>query len=258
MILTIDIGNTTIHGGVFKNDELILQFRKTSQLRASSDEIGLFLKTVLRENGIDPDNIRDIALCSAVPDADYSLRSACIKYFNLTPFQIQAGVRTGLKIQYHNPLEVGADRIANAIGATHLYPGRNLIIVDFGTATTFCVVSKGKDYKGGIIIPGIQISMEALEERTARLPAVEITSRNMVLGRSTVESIQSGLFFGQIGVVKELKNRITQEIFPGETPMMIGTGGFSTLFRDEKLFDVIIPDLVLQGLNFALKLNRPS
>lgn len=256
MILTIDIGNTTIHGGVFKNDELILQFRKTSQLRASSDEIGLFLKTVLRENGIDPDNIRDIALCSAVPDADYSLRSACIKYFNLTPFQLQAGVRTGLKIQYHNPLEVGADRIANTIGAIHLYPGRNLIIVDFGTATTFCVVSKSKDYKGGVIIPGIQISMEALDERTARLPAVEITSCDTVVGRSTVESIQSGLFFGQIGVVKELKNRITQEIFPGETPMMIGTGGFSILFREENLFDVIIPDLVLQGLNFALKLNK--
>lgn len=256
MILCLDIGNTLIYGGVFQDEKLILQFRKPSQYRASSDEAGLFLKGVLRENDIEPLAIKQIAMCSVVPDADYSIRSGCIKYFNMTPFQLQVGVRTGLKIKYHNPHEVGADRIANAIAGVELYPDRNLIIVDFGTATTFCVISKEKEYLGGIILPGIRISMEALEKQTAKLPPVEIKACNRVVGQSTTESIQSGLYFGQIGTVKEIKSLITEEAFHGDVPYMIGTGGFAYLFNRVKLFDVIIPDLVLQGLYHTLKLNQ--
>lgn len=256
MILCIDVGNTQIHGGVFRNNELILQFRKTSRQEFSSDEIGIFLKNVLRENNVEPESISGISICSVVPDLNHSLRAGCVKYFNKEPFFLKPGVRTGLKIKYRNPLEVGADRIANAIAAVNIFPNKNLIVVDFGTATTFCAINKNKEYLGGIILPGIKISMEALESKTAQLPVVEIKEMNEVIGRSTVESIQSGLYFGQIGMVKELKARIIEEAFKDETPVVIGTGGFSRLFESAKLFDILIPTLVLDGLYLAFNMNR--
>jgi|TARA_B100000315_G_scaffold260919_1_gene327340 type III pantothenate kinase len=256
MILCLDIGNSNIHGGVFDQDNLILQFRKTSQgTKTTSDEFGLFLTSVLRENGVDPGTIDHIALCSVVPDADYSIRNGCIKYFNLTPFQLQPGAKTGLDIKYRNPLEVGSDRIANAIAATHAFPDKNIIIVDFGTATTFDILSSDREYLGGVILPGIRISMEALESRTARLPSVEIVRKNEIVGRSTIQSIQSGLYFGQMNSVKGIIGQITSESYNGSPPLVIGTGGFANLFEEEKLFDEIIKDLVLQGLYLALKMN---
>ncbi len=255
MTLCLDVGNTQIHGGVFDGDKLKMQFRRTSEFRASSDELGMFLRAVLRENDVDPDTVKQIAMCSVVPDAIYSLRNACIKYFNKTPFVLQAGVKTGLKIKYRNPLEVGADRIANSIAASALYPGENIIIVDFGTATTFCAINGDHEYLGGVILAGLRISMEALETRTAKLPSVEIVSLKETLGRSTVESIQSGLYFGNIGMVKEIKARLIEECFAGAKTRVIATGGFSSLFEKANLFDKIIPDLVLKGLNHALQMN---
>lgn len=258
MILCLDVGNTQIHGGIFEKDELVFQFRKSTTKNSSSDEIGMFLRQILRENDFELENISDISICSVVPDANYSLRNGCVKYFNLNPFFLQPGVKTGIKIKYYNPAEVGADRIANAIAAVHQFPNKNLIIVDFGTATTFCAVTKEKDYLGGVIVPGIRTSMEALEERTAKLPKVEIVPINKVIGKSTIESIQSGLFFGQIGIVKEIKNRIIKEAFTDEAPVVIGTGGFSHLFVDEKIFDILVPNLVLEGLNILVKMNNSN
>jgi type III pantothenate kinase len=256
MILALDVGNSQIFGGVFnEKEELQLRFRKTSKSGASSDEIGVFLRTVLRENDLDPADIQQIVMCSVVPDVVHSLKNACKKYFNLNPFLLQAGVKTGLKINYRNPLEVGADRIANSIAATHLYPKKNLIVVDLGTATTFCAISKGRDYLGGSILSGMRLNMEALESQTAKLPSVEIIASSEALGRSTVESIQSGLFFGHVGAMKEITSRISKECFDGEKPFVIGTGGFSSLFEKHKVFDAIHADLVLQGLLLALKLN---
>jgi type III pantothenate kinase len=258
MILSLDVGNTTIHGGVFLGDQIKVQFRRTTDSRASSDELGVFLRGALRENGIDPAEVKQIAVCSVVPDAIYSLRGACMKYFNINPFLLQAGVKTGLRIKYRNPLEVGADRIANAIAGTHLYPNQNLIIIDFGTATTFCAIDKEREYLGGVILAGLRISMEALETKTAKLPPVEIVQLKQALGRSTIESIQSGLYFGQIGMVKEIKGRLHVECFgddPANKPKILATGGFSGLFDKADLFDVTIPDLVLQGLHIALRLN---
>jgi type III pantothenate kinase len=255
MILCLDVGNTQIHGGVYKDEELISQFRKTSRQQFSSDEFGVFFRSVLRESKIDPDLIKDISICSVVPDLNHSLRNGCLKYFSKNPFFLRPGVKTGLKIKYRNPLEVGADRIANAIAAIHLYPNKNLIIVDFGTATTFCVINKSKEYLGGIIIPGLKISMEALENQTAQLPIVEIRKVEDVIGKSTVESIQSGLYHGQIGMVRELKSKITKEAFKDEDPVVLGTGGFSRLFEYENLFHKIIPTLVLQGLHQAYLMN---
>lgn len=255
MILCIDVGNTQIHGGVFDGKELLLQFRKTSRQQFSSDEVGIFLRSVLRESKLEPDLIKDISICSVVPDLNHSLRNGCLKYFNTEPFFLKPGVKTGLKIRYRNPLEVGSDRIANAIAAMNLYPNKNLIVVDFGTATTFCVINKSKEYLGGIILPGIKISMEALESKTAQLPIVEIKETEEVIGKSTVESIQSGLYHGQIGMVRELKTKIIKEAFHDENPVIIGTGGFSRLFENAKLFNAVIPTLVLEGLNYAYLMN---
>lgn len=255
MILCLDVGNTQIYAGLFEQDKMVLSFRKNSKSGASSDETGIFLRTAIRENGFDPAKIKQIAICSVVPEVIYSLRGACMKYFNINPFILQAGVKTGLKIKYRNPLEVGADRIANSIAATHLYPGKNLILVDLGTATTFCAVTKDKDYLGGSIVAGLRLCMEALESKTAKLPSVEIVSMHEALGRSTIESIQSGLYYSHLGTIKELTERITKECFQGEKPMVIGTGGFSYLFEKEKVFDEIVPDLVLKGMLIALQHN---
>jgi type III pantothenate kinase len=256
--LALDVGNAHIFGGVFNQEHLTVRFRKASRPAGSSDELGLFLRGVLRENGLDPASISQIALCSVVPEIVYSLRSCCRKYFGLDPFILQAGAKTGLKIRYRNPLEVGPDRIANAIGALHLYPNRNIIIVDFGTATTFDVVSAAREYLGGMIVPGIRIAMESLEKNTARLPTVEIVPPGDLIGRSTVEGIQSGLYYGNRAMVRELTREIREQAFGEELPVVIGTGGFSRLFERERLFDAVLPDLILVGLERALLLNADA
>lgn len=258
MILCLDVGNSQIFGGVFDSEKLEMTFRKTSKTGSSSDEIGLFLRSVLRENQIDPDLIQHIAICSVVPDVVHSLRNACLKYFNVTPFLLQPGIKTGLKIKYRNPVEVGADRIANSIGATYLYPGKNLILVDFGTANTFDAVTKERDYLGGIITAGLRISMEALEMKTAKLPTVEILEPESVIGRSTIENIQSGLYHGNLAMIEGLVDRISKEAFPKEKPFVVGTGGFARLFEKSEAFDVILPNLVLVGVYQALKMNPES
>jgi type III pantothenate kinase len=256
MLLTLDVGNSQIFCGVYDGEELRVTFRRTSGIRASSDEFGTFFRTTLRENGIDPAEIDMAAICSVAPDAVHSLRNCFRKYFRFEPFLLQPGVKTGLKIRYRNPLEVGADKIANAIAALHRFPGRNLLIVDLGTATTLCAVNKEKEYLGGIITPGVQISMAALESQTARLPIVEIVRPSEVLGRSTVESIQAGLYYGTLASVRSLAAAVTEEHFAKEKPVLIGTGGFGRLFEKEKLFDDFVPELPLIGLRIAFELTR--
>lgn len=254
MLLCLDVGNTQIYGGVFEGAVLKTTFRRTSQIRGSSDEYGTFLRAVLRENGIEPESVSAGAICSVVPDVVHSLRNCFRKYFGAEPFLLQPGVKTGLKIRYRNPLEVGADKIANSIGAVERFPGRNLLIVDFGTATTLCAVSKDKDYLGGVITPGIRTSMAALESNTARLPVVEIVRPAEVLGRSTVESIQAGLYFGTLAAVRALVSEVTARHFAQDPPVVLGTGGFGRLFEAEKLFDAFIPELPLVGLRRAAEL----
>lgn len=255
MLLCLDIGNSQIFGGLFDGDDLKVQFRRTSQLRSSSDELGVFFRSVLRENDVNPDHISEVAICCVVPDLLYSLRACCQKYFQLEPLVLRPGIKTGLKIKYRDPKEVGADRIADAVGATTLFPDRNLIVADFGTATTLCAITKNKEFLGGNIIPGVRLAMEALEERTAQLPSVEILPPRRALGRSTVESIQSGLYWSNVGMVRELIARITEEEFREEPPVLIGTGGFAQLFNRERLFDHVVPDLILTGLRQVVRLN---
>lgn len=256
-MLCLDVGNSHIYGGVFINEEIGLRFRSTSKT-STSDELGIFLKQVLRENNHAPEAIDSIAICSVVPQVDYSLRSACIKYFSIDPFLLQAGVKTGLNIKYRNPTEVGADRIANAIAATHQFPGKNLIIIDFGTATTFCVVNDQKNYLGGVILPGVRLAADALANNTAKLPAVEIVKAEDILGRSTIESIQAGIFYSNLGACLFLVERIKQQIFQAATQpvLILATGGFASLFDKQGLYDHHLPDLVLHGIRIAAKMNE--
>lgn len=255
MILGLDVGNSQIYCGVFDNERLILQFRRTSTVRSSSDELGIFLRGALRENGVDPDAIERVAACSVVPDFNYSLRACCQKYFNIEPMIMRPGIKTGLKIKYKDPKEVGADRIADAIGAIKLFPDRNLIVVDFGTATTVCAITREREFLGGNIVPGLRLAMDALESKTAQLPSVEIKPARSAIGRTTIESIQSGLYWSNVGMVKELVERITREVFESDPPVVIGTGGFAHLFDREDLFDEVVPDLILTGLLEALHMN---
>jgi type III pantothenate kinase len=256
MLLTLDVGNSQIFCGVYDGEDLKITFRRTSTIRASSDEFGTFFRATLRENGIDPGEIGMAAICSVAPGAVHSLQNCFRKYFRFEPFLLQPGVKTGLKIRYQNPLEVGADKIANAIGALGRFPGRNLLIVDFGTATTLCAVNKDREYLGGIITPGMHTSMAALESQTSRLPAVEILRPAQVLGRSTVESIQSGLYYGTLAAIQSLVVFVTKEQFPGEPPLVIGTGGFGRLFEKDRLFDEFVPELPLFGLYRAIELSK--
>ncbi|MBV1904573.1 MAG: type III pantothenate kinase [Pseudomonadales bacterium] len=255
MILCLDVGNTQIFSGVYKGDELLVQFRRTSQIRSSSDELGVFYRGVLRENNIDPDNINTVVICCVVPDLLYSLRACCQKYFGVEPLVLKPGVKTGLRILYRDPHDVGADLIADAVGAIKLFPNRNFIIADFGTATTLCAVTRKREFLGGNILPGVRLAMDALESKTAQLPSVEIVPPKAGLGRTTVESIQSGLYWSNVGMVKELVSRITEEVFSDSPPIVIGTGGFAQLFSREKLFDHVIQDLILVGLREIVRLN---
>jgi len=258
MLLCLDVGNTQIHGGVFAGDALKFQFRKSTHPLGSSDELGVFFLAVLRENGVDPAAVTQVAVCSVVPPAAYALRGASVKYFHTEPFVLQAGVKTGLKIRYRNPAEVGADRVANAIAATQRHPGRDVIVVDCGTATTFDVVTATGDYLGGAIMPGVGLSAEMLSARTAKLPAVEIQRPESVLGRTSVESIQSGLYHGHVGAVRNLLSALAIEAFAGQPPLVLGTGGFARMFEAEGIFNEIVPELVLLGLRQAVRMNAET
>ncbi len=255
MNLCIDVGNSRIYCGIFDEDSILCRFGKATDRNVSSDELGLFLRQAIREKGHHPDEVMSVGFCSVVPDLNHALVGACNNYFGLAPFVLKAGVKTGLKIRYKNPAEVGADRIADAIGATNRYPDTNLIIMDFGTATTVEAVNSDKEYLGGAIIPGMRIAMLSLETNTARLPKVEILRPERACGRSTTESIQSGLYWGHFGMIKEMRDRIHRGCFGEEHAAVVATGGFAEFFQDTGLFDAHHPDLTLEGIHSAQVVN---
>jgi len=255
MLMVLDVGNTQIFGGVFLKDQLQLRFRKTSKVPCSSDEYGLFLRQVLRENSVDPVQVKHIAISSVVPDVNYSISSACIKYFNVRPLILQAGLKTGLKIKTVNPQEVGSDLIAGALAAVHAYPNRPILVVDFGTANTFSVVNAQREFLGASIVPGLRLAMESLQQGTAKLPTVALKTPDKVFGRTTAEAIQSGLYYQAVGMVKEVIVQLKQTEFPGESLMVIGTGGLAGLLQQAGVFDHYDPDLILKGLKIVFELN---
>lgn len=255
MILCLDVGNSQIFGGVYQDKNILLRFRHDTTQGSTSDEMGIFLKTVLRENQIEPSHIQQIAICSVVPPLDYSLRSACIKYFSIEPFILDHNTPCGLHLKIPHPPELGADRIATAIAAVEEFPDKNILLVDLGTATTICVITSHREYLGGVIMAGMRISVNALQNNTAKLSGVEIMIPETIVGKTTETNIQAGLYYGHVGAIRECIQRITDEVFADNPPLIIGTGGFSHLFANEKIFTVIKSDLVLEGLRLALKMN---
>lgn len=251
MLLCLDVGNSHIYGGIFSETELILKFRHPSNIQCTSDQLGIFLRNILREYNISHHTIKQITIGSVVPALDYSLRAASIKYFSLEPGFLLPTVRHGLTIQCAGANELGADRLATSIGAANLVPHQNLIIVDLGTATTIDVISKNKEYQGGLIMAGLNLQIKALTDNTAKLPPVSIVRSRNIVGENTIDQIQSGLYYGHLGAMRTIVNTIIQQEFTSDNPTVIGTGGFAKLFEDEQIFNVIIPDLVLQGLRFA-------
>lgn len=258
MILVLDIGNTQLFGGLFVNNELKLRFRRTSKDRPSSDELGLFLVQALRENGFDTKSIKGVMLASVVPDLNHSVGSACVRYFNQRPMLLQAGIKTGLNLKIKDAKQVGSDLIAGMVAATHKYPNKSLIVTDLGTATTLCVVTKNREYLGGAFAPGVRLAMEALEQNTSSLPAVELKAPDVTVGKDTIENIQSGIYYSTLGLIKEFCSRVKTNEFKNEPEvMLIATGGFSSLFEQENIFDAIEPNLVLEGLYHIWLVNQP-
>jgi type III pantothenate kinase len=257
MLLCLDVGNTHIHGGVFlKDDEPCLQFRYPSSGPLSSDVFGLFLTGVLREHKLDPRAIQAISMSSVVPSIDYTIKSACKKYFDLVPLEIKAGVKTGLNIRVKQPAKVGADRIATATAAIESYPNRDIVVIDFGTATTVCAITAKKDYLGGAILPGMQTSQQALYHAASQLMPVSIVKPDSALGLTTESNIQSGLYYGQLGGVRCLIDAYQRDVFAGRQPYVVATGGYAYLFEDEALYDVVDSYMVLRGLKYIWGKNQ--
>ncbi|ARU60578.1 pantothenate kinase [Tumebacillus avium] len=254
MILVLDVGNTNITLGVYKGQDLLYHWRIATIRERTEDELGILVKMMLADNGITVDEISGIAISSVVPPLMFALEKMSNKFFGHKPIVIGPGVKTGLNIKYENPREVGADRIVNAVAAIEKY-GYPLIIVDFGTATTFCVINDVGDYMGGVVAPGINISTEALFRHAAKLPRIEITRPPSVVGRNTITSMQSGVLYGFTGQVDGIVSRIKKEF---NLPFkVIATGGLANLISAES-FEIEIQDdnLTLDGLRIIWDRNQ--
>jgi type III pantothenate kinase len=255
MTLTLDVGSSRLFGGIINRGEVCALFHKLTHSGLTADDLGIFLIQWMEIKGFSRDDVDAVVFCSVVPELNGVIEQCASDYFNTEALTLRAGVKSGLKVKYTNHRELGADLIANGAGAVSLYPGKNLIIVDFGTATSLCGVSKDREYLGGCLIPGLSITMEALANNTARLPVVEIKPVNKVCSRDTVSGIQGGLYFGTLGMLKELLSRMGRECFAEENYAVIATGQHAELFEKFHLFDQIVPELVLLGLEEILKLN---
>lgn len=255
MLLAIDVGNSSIALGVYRGKELIGNWRMSTVSERTSDETGMFLVSILNHAGLRPQDITDVIVCSVVPPVMYSINNAIKKYIQKTPILVEPGVKTGINIKYENPREVGADKIVNAVGAVKRY-GPPVIIVDFGTATTFCAVNRKHDYLGGIICPGIKISAEALYDKASKLPRIEIIKPKHIIGRTVISSMQSGIYYGFAGQVEYIVHLMKQEM-ADEDVKVVATGGMAKLIASESLvIDEINPFLTLEGLAAIYEMNK--
>ena len=252
MILTIDVGNTNITCGVFQGDEIAASFRITTKMPRTSDEYGMMLLNLLEQNDIHPTEIKDAIICSVVPNVMHSLRGGLVKYFNVTPILVEPGITTGLSIATENPRQLGADRIVDAVGAYELYGGP-VIVIDFGTATTFDLVDGNGVFLAGVISPGIRVSAKALSQGTAKLPEIEIKKPASILGKDTITSMQAGLVYGQIGQTEYIINRVKAEVGL-ENIKTVVTGGLGRIIANETdAVDIYDPNLTLKGINLVYK-----
>jgi type III pantothenate kinase len=257
MLLAIDVGNTNIVVGVFERRELIRSWRLQTQRERTSDELGLALDGLFAHARIDPSRITGIVLGSVVPPLTTTMVHMLVKYFQRTPLVVDPATNAGMPILYSTPSEVGADRIVNAIAAVAQYgrDRRPMIICDFGTATTLDAVSGAGEYLGGAICPGVSISADALFQRAARLPRIEVRKPASAIGRTTVGAMESGLFYGYVGMVEGLVRRMNIEL--GGNAICVGTGGLALVIAPEtQIFDHVDVELTLQGLRMVWERNN--
>lgn len=250
----MDVGNTNVVIGIYKEKNLLHQWRLSTSRNKTEDEYGTLLKMFLRDENINVQDIDDVIISSVVPPIMYSLERMVLKYFKRKPLIVGPGIKTGLQIKVDNPKEVGADRIVNAVGAISEY-GAPLIIVDLGTATTFCVINEDGVYLSGAISPGINISMEALYQNAAKLPKVEFSKPESIIGRNTVMAMQSGLYYGYIGLIDGLVTRMKRQL--RKEPKVIATGGLADyISQDSSTIEIVDADLTLKGLRIIYERNK--
>ena len=258
MLLAIDIGNTNIVVGVFRGDDLLHSWRLSTQRQRTADEMGMWVLQLFHHGGLAPRDIDAVVAASVVPTLTKPTVDMARRYFEREPLVVDGTVDTGMPNLYGAPAEVCADRIVNGVAAFERYgrlKGRPLVVVDFGTATTFDAISKNGEYLGGLICPGVNISADALFERAARLPRVDVRRPDAVIGRTTVGSIQSGLFYGYVGLVEGIVGRMCQEL--GDTTVCVATGGLAELIApDTPAIDHLDRDLTLHGLRMIWNRNQ--
>ena len=255
MLLVIDVGNTNITLGVFKREEVLGTFRMTTKLPRTSDEYGIMLKELVERQGILSKDIHAVIIASVVPDIMHSLGSAMIKYFGIKPIIVSAGIKTGIRIMTENPKQVGADRIVDAVAAYTLYGGP-VIVIDFGTATTYDIVGPEASFEGAVIAPGIRTSAQAMWGQAAMLPAIEIKKPDTILAKETVSSMQAGIVFGQIGQVEYIVDRIRRESGYTDAKVVASGGLGNIIARETEVIDVYDPQLTLKGLRIIYEKNK--
>ncbi len=255
MLLVFDVGNTNIVLGLYDGDKMIYHWRAATNELKTADEYAASLGMMFQLDGVTFDMVTDIIISSVVPPVNPTLEYLCRRYFHVEPMMVGPGMKTGLNILYDNPRELGADRIVNAVASITLYGGP-LIIIDLGTATTFCAIDEKKRYLGGAVTPGIGISMEALFQRASKLPRIELTPASSVICKNTVSAMQSGIYYGAIGQVDGIVRRMKKEMGYKEIKV-IATGGLADLIASQsETIDVIDPLLTLKGLYILFKKNR--
>lgn len=257
MILVIDVGNTNIVLGIYEDKRLLESWRIGTEIHKTSDEYGMTINQLFNFSNYKLSDINQVVISSVVPTAMYTLQHMARKFFKREPLVIGPGVKTGINIKYDNPKEVGADRIVNAVAAYELYGGP-LVIVDFGTATTYCAVSKNGEYLGGAISPGIQISMDALFQKTAKLPKVELVKPETVICKNTINSMQSGIIYGIVGQVDYIVKRMKKELGDEDTKV-IATGGLAKMIAIEsETINIVNGLLTLEGLRIIYERNKET
>jgi type III pantothenate kinase len=254
MILAVDIGNTHTVLGLFRGEDLVANWKLQTDSRRTEDEMGSYLLSFFREGGVDKDEIQGVVVSCVVPPIMHAFEEMVQRHLGTRPLVVGPGIKTGIPIHYENPKEVGSDRIANAVAAVH-HHGVPAIVVDFGTATSFDAISKDGAYLGGAIAPGIWIATEALFLQTAKLPRIDLQRPSGAIGKNTVSSLQAGIIFGYVGMVREIVARLKQELTG--SPVVVATGSYARLIAGEtKVIDKIDLELTLEGLRLIYEMNR--
>lgn len=256
MIAALDVGNTNISCGIFRGDKLVFTFRVATDMMKTEDEYGVLFNEILRQGGIKRSDIKGFCISCVVPPLLSAMETMIKKCFKARVVVLGPGVKTGMPVLYDSPKDVGADRIANAVGAWRLYrdEGRGMVVIDLGTATTFDCISEKGEYLGGVIVPGLMVSLEALFTKAAKLPKIEVHIPDRVIGRNTVHSMQSGVVFGHAAMIDGMVNSISKEM--KTKPVVVATGGYvSLVVLHAKSINVVDENITFFGLKFIFEQN---